>query len=84
MLPFNPLLFSSQIAALTRRRSPFQTILGVIPIPGVLVPPTVQTEAYLESLYFESIYTGLPTYQEAVYNETIYDEPMYGAIEPTV
>lgn len=80
----SPFTFLIQAMATARRRSPFQTILGVIPIPAVLGPPTIQTEAYLENLYFEPVYLALQTYNEPVYNESIYKEELYGGIEPTI
>lgn len=61
------------------RRSPFETILGVIPIPFVLTPPTIQTEYYLESVYFQPQYFQ-PDYSEPIYPEVIYREEQYNEI----
>lgn len=84
MFSFEPLLTSSQAAATARRRSPFETILGAIPIPGIFVPPAVQTEAYLEARYFEQLYTEAAPYSEPVYGETIYQQFQYSGIETTI
>lgn len=72
----NPLVNS--VSALYLRRAPFQTDLGVISIPAVLVPFIVETESYLQDVffqpsYFQPEYVELG-YVEAVYNENLYDE----------
>jgi hypothetical protein len=71
-------------STLSRRTSPFQTLLGAVSIPTVLIPPTIQTEAYFETLYFEPLYLAATTYNEPVYDERIYREDIYAGIEPTI
>ena len=45
--------------------------LGIIPIPFVLVPPTIQTEFDRELLYSESIYNQ-QNFNQPLYEETLY------------
>lgn len=73
----NPLL--NPFSPLNLRRIPFETDLGVIPIPRVFTPPVIQTETYLQTSYFEPVYFQVD-YEEPVYFELVYNQEQYNEI----